>query len=125
MMFTDLYELRVSVQPNGIRALVRKYYVKVTKANYLPERIPDTRENEGYSVALYQRVKLGEVMKLRRSLFGDHVDSVVREIYYLQGQEEEARARVNAELDKTIRSMAEQMDMLHAAWVSETVRPVN
>lgn len=118
-----LYDLRVSVEPTGILTQLLKFPTKFTGKNYIPVRLTDKMEEDKFNFGLSSRVKADEIMVLRTPYFGDRDSHVDRQIYFLEGQFEEAKTKVRTEIDTILTRMKANTEKMHEAWVKRIDRP--
>lgn len=116
--FVDLYEIVVSVDEKGVHKRLSKYRTTFTGKNYLATMFtPEDRAN-GYNLGWgSSRINSEQIFKVQRmGLFGDSFNNVRRRIYFLEGQQEEALTMLRDDLNKTIKSITEQVNALALAW---------
>ena len=118
-----LYELRISVEADGILVMLFKYPVTFTGKNYIPQVVTDELRRQGFNFGLPQRVAADDILKVHRTGFQDKTSHVGRDIYFLEGDLDRAKELVKASLAEAITSMKHQMDGLHEAWTSKKMRP--
>lgn len=118
-----LHELRISIEPDGILVMLFKYAVTCTGKNYIPQMVSDDLYKQGFNSTLSSRVKIDEIMQVKRTGMHDLTAHIGRSIYYLDGQQDEAKKLVKNSLETTINRMKDQMDKVHAAWLARTPRP--
>jgi len=118
-----LYEFVVAVDPTGIAASIRKYAVKFTGKNYLPQMVTHELRQQGFSVGLHERVKADEIMQVRRVRMYDRPDEVGRNVYFLEGDRAKAQKAAMDSLNETVERMKKDVDGMHAAWTEKKMRP--
>ena len=113
--FVDLYEITVKVECYGTGAHMEKYPAKQTEVNFLPLQVSDEQFKQGYSIRMYGRVPVGDLMKLRRRE-ADASDHVARSIYCFKDQREEAYNKIVADITKTVTRLVENATKLRSSW---------
>jgi hypothetical protein len=115
--FTDLIEIRASIETDRVMCRRYRYYVKVTDQNYLPQIPPDDTLEKKYSHAgLFNRLDKSKLMKVERSIFDDHDTCIRRSIYCLESDQEVALKSVIESLGEAVKKKHEYATKLLDAW---------
>jgi hypothetical protein len=97
--------------------------VKFTGRNYVQLPWVDAFDNQGFNYRLGSRVPAKDILAVQRTAMMDGTDHVSRSVYYLEGQEQQAKELVKAALNLRIQMMKDQMDLIHTAWTTRKERP--
>jgi hypothetical protein len=117
--YTDLYEIVIRLETDGIRARREKYKTKRTAMNFLALRITDEEHEQGYSHRMSSRVPVGQLMRVQSLGFGDGSDHICRHGYCLPEQQAELLAALKAEITATVKRMRENILKLDALWQAD------
>ncbi len=115
-VYVDIFELVVTVEQDGVRGWVHRAYAKVTGQNYIRQIPPEDAAKKYHASCLLGRLNQTDLMKVRRRYSRDMTDSISREIYFLEGQEQEAKRLVKEDLEATLTRMSEQMSATQRQW---------
>ncbi len=116
----DLYEIVVHIEANrGLIMQQNKYKTMFTLKTYLPCFFDVTKDiKDGYNYSLYRRVKATELMKVIKGPTGDKCNNIRRSIYFVEGQEEEAKNLIKDELNATTMWMLDDANKIRNLWIN-------
>ena len=112
----DLYEITIYAECDGVRARMSRYLTKRTQHNFIPLRVTDEMEAQGYSYRLHERVPVANLGRIQRCGLGDGCDHIWRQAYCLAEDREKVFNSMRMEIDLTVRRMHERSQKLLASW---------
>ena len=114
--FVNLYEISANLSPaRGASVRLKKYKAKLTINNYLPAITSDEDAKNGYDYGFSSRVKVGDIMKIE-SIGNDSSEWIHRRIFFIDGQEAEAKKLLRTTIDKLIENMVTNINAMKLAW---------
>lgn len=103
-----------------------KIPVTFSGKNYLPRPRTPELEAEGYSYfGTNSRIRSDEIMKIKQIGLADRPDHISYEVFFLEGQKDEAVAKMKAFIDERVGAMQKQINALAEAWKTRKERPKN
>lgn len=121
--FQVVYELRISVDTEGVSVRRFKYPAKLTGVQYIPIQVTEEMEKEGFIYKLPKRIKPSELLKPVRMFMWDEVNRIGYEIFFTEGQDDEARKLLKNHVDTVVRTMKASMDKTYESWTTKRERP--
>lgn len=105
----------------GVNVMRFLHPVYRTGKNFIP--VPFNYDDPKYPVKegyqnLSHRVPLGELMKVKGSVFFDTTKSIRMEIFFLDTNYNEAKKLIAQAMEAKILSMKQEMDSLHHFWIT-------
>lgn len=116
-----LHELYWSVRPEGVKSHSKRIKVRETAQNYVPVELTKEDWEAGFCPVSGFRIGKDEILKVKGTYVGDRPNYVTRTIYFLDGQEDTAKAQLQYAIDETIFEMKTQIACLFDTWTNRTL----
>lgn len=114
-----LYQIITKVDiTEGVISRLERYKMKFTGKQYIGMFFTKEDHEEGFNIPPSRRIKKDEILRIAMSFGGDKPDIVRRYVYFLEGQREEAIAKVIASIDKTVSQMKYDVENLFNLWTN-------
>lgn len=117
-VFVNVYQILASIDAaDGVKTTLVKYKTKFTGKNYLGVMMTKEDHANGYSTG-WGNSRLGEdeIMKVQRGIFSDKATHIKRNIYFLEGQKDQALKLIRVELEQAVSHTAIESAKMYYAW---------